>query len=50
MPYLFIIGDKEVENGLVAVRTRDGKDLGAMTIDAANDMLQREIKERIRSE
>jgi threonyl-tRNA synthetase len=50
VPYLLIIGDKEVENGLVAVRTRDGKDLGLMTIDAAYDMLQQEIKERVRSE
>ena len=50
MPYLLIIGDKEVENGLVAVRSRDGKDLGVMTIDAAYDMLQKEITERVRSE
>ena len=50
VPYFLIIGDKEVENGLVAVRSRDGKDLGVMTIDAAYDMLQKEITERVRSE
>ena len=46
VPYLLIIGDKEVENGLVAVRTRDGKDLGVMTFDAMYNILQQEIKTR----
>jgi len=33
-PFLLVVGDREVENGQVAVRTREGEDLGAMTIDA----------------
>jgi len=49
VPYLLIIGDKEVENNLVAVRTREGKDLGAMTIDTIYDTLQQEIKDRVRA-
>ena len=32
VPYLLVVGDKEIENGTVAVRTRDGEDLGSMTI------------------
>ena len=32
IPYLLIIGEREVENRTVAVRTRGGEDLGAMTI------------------
>jgi len=32
VPYLLVVGDKEVENGTVSVRTRGGKDLGAMTV------------------
>jgi threonyl-tRNA synthetase len=37
VPYLLIIGDKEVEKNLVAVRTQAGKDLGVMTIETIYD-------------
>jgi len=33
VPYLVILGAKEVESNTVAVRTRDGKDLGGMALD-----------------
>ena len=33
IPYMLVIGDKEVENGTVSVRTRDGKNLGAISVD-----------------
>lgn len=33
VPYLLVVGDKEVESGTVAVRTRSGEDLGAMTFE-----------------
>jgi threonyl-tRNA synthetase len=32
-PFLLIVGDREVEEGTVAVRTREGKDLGSMQVD-----------------
>ncbi len=32
IPYMLIIGDKEVENGVVAVRSRKGGDLGTMPL------------------
>ena len=32
VPYMLVIGDKECENGTVAVRTRTGADLGAMPL------------------
>jgi threonyl-tRNA synthetase len=32
VPYMLVIGDKEVESGAVAVRLRSGKDLGAMPV------------------
>ena len=47
VPYLLIIGDKEVENELVTVRSREGKDLGVMTIDTVCDMLQQEIENKV---
>jgi len=34
VPYLLVVGDREKENGLVAVRARSGEDLGSMTLDA----------------
>ena len=30
---MLVIGDKEVETGTVSVRTRDGKNLGAIPVD-----------------
>jgi threonyl-tRNA synthetase len=32
VPYLLVVGDREKENGLVAVRMRSGEDLGSMTL------------------
>ena len=34
LPYLIVIGDKEMAAGAVAVRARGGQDLGAMSVDA----------------
>jgi threonyl-tRNA synthetase len=45
-PYLLVIGDKEVEEGKVAVRTRKGVDLGVLTIDAFIAVLQGDIAKR----
>ncbi len=33
VPYLLIVGDREMEQGLVAVRTREGEDLGTVAVD-----------------
>ncbi len=33
IPYLLVIGDREAENGAVAVRTRSGEDLGVMPVE-----------------
>ena len=42
IPYMLVVGDREQEGGTVAVRLRNGDDLGAIGID--------EIKERILNE
>ncbi|MCK0743542.1 threonine--tRNA ligase [Chromohalobacter nigrandesensis] len=42
VPYLLVVGDKEVEADSVAVRTRGGEDLGSMTVDAFIDKVQAE--------
>ena len=42
VPYLLVVGDREKENGQVAVRTRSGEDLGLMSLDAFIERLQAE--------
>ena len=33
IPYMLVVGDRDMESGTVSVRTRKGEDLGAMTLD-----------------
>ena len=44
VPYILVAGDREIENNTIAVRTRDGKDLGAMTLDDLMATMEQEIK------
>jgi len=46
IPYLLIVGDREVEAGRVAVRRRDGTDLGSMALEALIEKLQAEVASR----
>ncbi len=39
VPYLAVIGDKEVESGSIAVRTRSGEDLGSMSVEQFEELL-----------
>jgi threonyl-tRNA synthetase len=39
VPYLLVVGDREKEDGTVAVRQRDGADLGSMRVEAFADRL-----------
>ncbi len=43
VPYLLVAGDREVESGALAVRTRDGKDLGVLKLEDLNLMLKNEV-------
>ncbi|ONG38463.1 threonine--tRNA ligase [Alkanindiges hydrocarboniclasticus] len=46
IPYLLVLGDREVEEGTVNVRTRTGKNLGTMSIDAFIELVQSAVAER----
>ena len=46
VPYLLIIGDREQESKTVAVRARNGMDLGTMLIEDFSDILQSEVEKR----
>lgn len=42
VPYLLVIGDKEMESGQVSIRTQKGEDLGVMSVEAFIAKLQSE--------
>ena len=46
VPYMLVCGDREAENGQVAVRTRKGVDLGAMAIEDLIAMIKSDIISR----
>ena len=47
IPYMLIVGDKEVENGVVAVRARKDGDLGTMTLEQFESRILNEISTRV---
>ena len=46
IPYLVIIGDKELEEKTITVRTQKGEDLGSLSIDKFAEQLKQEIADR----
>jgi threonyl-tRNA synthetase len=46
LPYQVVVGDKEMEAGLVSVRVRGNQDLGQMPLEALIARLKTEIFER----
>jgi threonyl-tRNA synthetase len=46
LPYQLIVGDKEKADGLVAVRTRGGQDLGSLPLKILIERLQKEVSAR----
>lgn len=47
IPYMIILGDKEKEAGLIAVRGRKAGDLGTMPYDAFLERIKKEIDEKV---
>ena len=45
IPYSIIVGAKEQETNTVAVRTREGQDLGQMPLEAFIELITKQIKE-----
>ncbi|MBU5301887.1 threonine--tRNA ligase [Clostridium sporogenes] len=46
VPYMLILGDKEVEAGKVAVRSRKDGDLGAISLEEFIEKIKNEIKDK----
>ncbi len=49
VPYLLVLGDREMNEQTMAVRTRSGKDLGSMSVDAFQERLAADIARRGRA-
>ena len=47
VPYMLVVGDKEMEAGEVAVRTRKGDDLGKMSIDEFLTKVKTDIADKV---
>ena len=46
IPYLLVVGDKEVESRTVAVRSRQGQDLGSLSLQAFSELLEQDVAQR----
>ena len=46
VPYLLVVGDRELESGTVAVRSRSGEDLGSMALEGFVERLAKEVAMR----
>ncbi|MGZ8165109.1 MAG: threonine--tRNA ligase [Methylobacter sp.] len=46
VPYLLIIGDKEIEDHTVTVRTQKGENIGSLSISEFTERLRKEIEDR----
>ena len=47
-PYMLVLGDRDMENQTVSVRTRSGEDLGAMTLEDFAARLREEVANKTR--
>ena len=48
VPYMLIVGDRDIENGTVSPRHRAEGDLGAMSIDAFTAILKEDVDNKLR--
>ena len=46
IPYMIIVGDKEEDAKKIAVRTREEKDLGQMSVDTFLDKIKQDIEKK----
>ena len=47
IPYMLVVGDRDMENGTVSPRHRTGEDLGAMSQDAFAALLREEVDTKV---
>ena len=47
IPYMLVVGDREMEQGQVDIRRRSGERLGAMNVSDFKDLAVREVEEKV---
>ncbi|MFK8031207.1 MAG: threonine--tRNA ligase [Gammaproteobacteria bacterium] len=48
IPYLLVVGDREMENGTVALRAQNGDDLGSQSVEAVQELFTDLVAKRSR--
>ena len=48
VPYMIIVGDKDLENQTISVRHRSGEDLGAIAFDEFNSILNDVVSNKLK--
>ncbi len=48
VPYMLVVGDRDMENGTVSVRRRSGEDLGAMSLEGFSALLREAVDTKAR--
>lgn len=48
VPYMVVVGDKDIENGTVSVRSRKKGDMGSMNVDEFIKMIVDEVESKVR--
>ena len=48
VPYMLVVGDRDMENGTVSVRRRSGEDLGAMSLEGFSALLREAVDTKTR--
>ena len=46
VPYMLVVGDRDMEAGTVSVRRRSGEDLGAMSLEQFAALLSDEVEKK----
>ncbi len=49
VPYMLVVGDKEVQSGTVSVRGRSGANLGSMSVDRVLELLRADTSQPIQA-
>jgi threonyl-tRNA synthetase len=44
VPFMFVVGEREVQSGTLAIRGRSGTNLGSRTVAGALDLLRADLK------
>ena len=48
VPYMLVVGDRDMENGTVSVRRRSGEDMGAMSLEGFSALLREAVDTKAR--